>query len=793
MKKIFFGLFILIIVIVTSAYLGWDVFNLFGSNKYLDTKELYKQSVDSVVSLTVTNLDGGCNGTGFFALEPDIIATCYHVVNGATSITAKDSKGNEYQIEGIIDYSESFDIAILKSSKKGKMLNLDANLPSPGTNIYALGNPMGLNFSFTNGMVSQIQNLSGTNIIQFSAPISPGNSGGPLLSENGKVLGIVSSYFTKGQNLNFAVPVAMMYTLNKTKTPKYEDSRTKKLYNLFMKDMVLCPAGSFIMGSPENELGREDKEIQHKVTISRPFYIGKYEITQSLYEIIIGSCPKNLPSQFKGENYPVSCVSWYEAKRFCEKLNILFKDFLPNGYYFALPTEAQWEYACRAGTNTSLNTGKNITNNNSSIYTTGYLIQTRENTEDTFCPNLNEVGWFREISNGQLHPVGLKKPNAWGIYDMHGNVREWCYDYNGDYPTNSVTDPINNISLFRITRGGSIYDDPKECRSASRRISSDFYVNIGFRVALVSEQDKNKQCYYCIMDDMVQCPAGSFMMGSPENELGHNINEFQHKVTISKPFYIGKYEVTQELYETIMDYNPSYFEGDKNPVESITWFEAKEFCEKLNTLSKDFLPNGYKFDLPTEEQWEYACRAGTNTSLNSGINITYNPTGPIAYDLMRLYEENSFNVDKMFQYADPEYKEMARKAKQRLIDVLKQRIETYKLNKKTIDEINTNIIEIDKIAWFNLNSKNFLRHNENNQTQPVGLKIWNKWLIYDMHGNVGEWCKDSVNTASGSIKIVRGGGWNSEALNCRSAARIGFYPNSKGSGVGFRLALVPVE
>ena len=191
MKKLVLCLFIFVIIVTSTSYCeGWDVFNLFGSedNKKLDTKELYKESVSSVVALTVMNSKGGMTGTGFFALEPNIIATCYHVVAGATTITAKDSSGNEYKIEGIIDFSESMDIAILKSSKKSKTLTLDANMPTPGTNVYALGNPMGLNFSFTNGMVSQIQNLGGTNIIQFTAPVSPGNSGGPLLSEEGKVL-----------------------------------------------------------------------------------------------------------------------------------------------------------------------------------------------------------------------------------------------------------------------------------------------------------------------------------------------------------------------------------------------------------------------------------------------------------------------------------------------------------------------------------------------------------------------------------------------------------------------------
>ncbi len=482
MKKLVLYLFIFVIIVTSTAYCeGWDVFNLFGSedNKKLDTKELYKESVSSVVALTVMNSKGGMTGTGFFALEPDIIATCYHVVAGATSITAKDSSGNEYKIEGIIDYSEKLDIAILKSSKQSKTLTLDANMPSPGTNVYSLGNPMGLNFSFTNGMVSQIQNLGGTNVIQFTAPVSPGNSGGPLLSENGKVLGIVSAYFTKGQNLNFAVPVAMLYILNKNKAPKFDD-KIKKLYDLFMKDMVKCPAGSFMMGSPENdEIGSLFFEIQHKVTISKPFYIGKYEVIQRLYEDIIG----NNPSEFKGETNPVENVNWYEAKEFCEKLNMLFKNYMPKGYKFDLPSEAQWEYACRAGTTTGLNNGKNLT---APLF------------EVCLCPNLDEVGWYNQNSNDKPHPVGQKKPNAWGIYDMHGNVYEWCRDKHEKYPTTEVRDPIgSNIRNDFMVRGGCCLCFDWSCRSASRSASTASNRNptekniiisqkiIGFRVALV--------------------------------------------------------------------------------------------------------------------------------------------------------------------------------------------------------------------------------------------------------------------------------------------------------------------
>ena len=200
MKRII--LLVLFILLVTNAY---------GA----DTKKLYNKTVLSVVSLDVEKSRGGSIGTGFFALEADIIVTCYHVVEGATNITAKTNKGKVISIEGIIDYSEEKDIALLKaSSKNASVLEMQANMPSPGTPAYVLGSPKGLDFSFSNGMISQIRRGQET-LIQFTCPVSPGNSGGPLLSEDGKVIGIVSCQLTDGQNLNFAVPSAMIYMLNK--------------------------------------------------------------------------------------------------------------------------------------------------------------------------------------------------------------------------------------------------------------------------------------------------------------------------------------------------------------------------------------------------------------------------------------------------------------------------------------------------------------------------------------------------------------------------------------------------
>ncbi|MBQ9771104.1 MAG: SUMF1/EgtB/PvdO family nonheme iron enzyme [Lentisphaeria bacterium] len=246
-------------------------------------------------------------------------------------------------------------------------------------------------------------------------------------------------------------------------------------------EMVQIEPGTFTMGSPagreENtflyftktvgeELGRWDDEKQHQVTLTKRFYLGKYPVTQKEYQAVMG----NNPSKFKGDNLPVEQVSWDDAKSFCSKLNDLKRNELPAGYRFDLPTEAQWEYACRAGTTTALNNGLNLTSVNSR------------------CSNLEEVAWYDENSDGKTHPVGQKKPNAWGLYDMHGNVYEWCNDWNSNYPSRAVTDPTGpDLGSRRVIHGGSWYSTAQRCRSAFRLSSypADQYSYVGFRVALV--------------------------------------------------------------------------------------------------------------------------------------------------------------------------------------------------------------------------------------------------------------------------------------------------------------------
>jgi len=213
-------------------------------------------------------------------------------------------------------------------------------------------------------------------------------------------------------------------------------------------EFVKISAGSFQMGSFNGE--SREKPV-HRVTLTKPFWMAKTEVTQAQWKQIMG----NNPSRFKGDQNPVEQVSWNDAMQFCKKLTEREQQAgrLPKGWIYTLPTEAQWEYACRAGT-----TGK-------------------------YAGNLDEMAWYKSNS-GKTHPVGSKKPNAWGLYDMHGNVWEWCLDRYGKYPSGSVTDPSGASSgSARVDRGGGWGRNASYCRSAFRGGNSPEYAGsrLGFR------------------------------------------------------------------------------------------------------------------------------------------------------------------------------------------------------------------------------------------------------------------------------------------------------------------------
>ena len=206
-------------------------------------------------------------------------------------------------------------------------------------------------------------------------------------------------------------------------------------------EFVRLPAGSFEMGSPDSDQDAPNSEKPvHKVTISKSFYMGRYEVTQSQWQVVMGK-DNTIMSQ-EHSDYPVKSVSWKQVQGFIQKLNDL-KD----GYTYRLPTEAEWEYAARAGTKTRYSFGD----------------------DDS---QLGDYAWYNENADGQAHPVGQKKPNPWGLYDMHGNVWEWVQDWylpSYDAYVGEISDPKGpQTGKVRAFRGGSWNAEARRARSAER-------------------------------------------------------------------------------------------------------------------------------------------------------------------------------------------------------------------------------------------------------------------------------------------------------------------------------------
>ncbi|MSR37339.1 MAG: hypothetical protein EXS02_00660 [Planctomycetes bacterium] len=381
--------------------------------------------------------------------------------------------------------------------------------------------------------------------------------------------------------------------------------------------MVQIPSGSFMMGSA-NSTALPNEAPVHQVAITQNFWIGKYEVTQAEYQAVTGVNP----SGFLGANRPVEQVSWTQAMSYCADLTTSERSvgLVPAGYRYRLPTEAEWEYCCRAGTTTEWSAGTNLTNSQA---------------------NINNLF-------GQTRVVGSYAPNAFGLCDMHGNVWELCLDwYNrtNNYPSAPVSDPYVTNGLERISRGGSYQYAANNCRSATRGYTSPSNAlnYVGFRIVLAPELTRP-------VANMVPIPAGSFAMGS---DLGSANEQPVHQVTITQPFWAAKYEVTQAEYVAVMGGNPSHFQSAgsaSRPVEQVTWTNAMTYCAALTTAERTALrvPSGYQYRLATEAEWEYCCRAGTTTEYNTGTSISAlvanisNPSGQTT--AVGSYAANSFGL-----------------------------------------------------------------------------------------------------------------------------------------------------
>ncbi|NQV26503.1 MAG: SUMF1/EgtB/PvdO family nonheme iron enzyme [Rhodopirellula sp.] len=527
----------------------------------------------------------------------------------------------------------------------------------------------------------------------------------------------------------------------------------------------LIPAGEFQMGStkssdelarvfPDNGVKAEyfkDAFPQHRVGITKPFYLQTTEVTQSQWKAVMGTEPwKNKGRVKEGADYPATYVSHGlnadgtvepdSVTEFSRKLSA------KEGVEYRLPTEAESEYACRAGSPTIYSFGDNVS-------------------------ALTDFAWTKEnawdVNEMHAHQVGQKRANAWGLFDMHGNVFEWCGDwYDKDYyHTSSQSDPRGPASgSSRVNRGGSWVHLPLRARSATRYGGwpDVRYGDLGFRLvcSLTQSEDRKQPVVESMLPSpesptavtphQVQLatplqpeitntiemkfkliPAGEFLMGSPLGQLDRQTNEQPHDVRITKPFYLQTTEVTQGQWEAVMGTKPwsgkpLTKEGYLNPATSVSWDDAEEFCQKLGDAE------GTTYRLPSEAEWEYACRAGSVRPFSFGGND----------------------------------------------------------------------VALNRYAWFRSNA--WLTNQK--YAHGVGQKQPNNWGLYDMHGNVQEWCGDwyqeeynelkPVADPSGPskgwervVRVVRGGSWLFDAQLCRSARRYGYKPDRQANDLGFRVVL----
>ncbi len=550
-------------------------------------------------------------------------------------------------------------------------------------------------------------------------------------------------------------------------------------------ELVRIPAGEFDMGVPAAEQRRYEDASQHRVRISRPYWLATTEVTQAVWGAVMGSAPS--PRERRG-TLPVTDVAWDDCQGFVKRLN----EAVP-GAGFRLPTEAEWEYACRATSKTRYCYGDD---------------------EDS----LVEYAWHEANSGMAVHPVGLLKPNAWGLYDMHGNVHEWCQDVYGPYEfivSGVLPDPVGPPgSGNRVTRGGGFGSLARHVRSAFRgslpqRIGNEI---VGLRLARTvtagappphlpgesspdalpapappgdsppsaprsppapeppaepakpggSPAEKGEVPSWAkVAPEQIEAakeagvpvafensigmrfvlvPAGTFTMGSPEGEKGRSADEVRHPVILTRPFYVSIHETTNGQYRRFKrDHDSGKLEeslnGDTQPVVRVSHTDATEFARWLSGRE-----SGRAYRLPTESEWEYAARAKTTTS--------------------RYWGDEEGGFVRHANIADAKAK-----------------------------------AKFDFFSWAGSWDDGFV------VTAPVGTYLPNGWGLDDMLGNAWEWCADwkgdyptgsvtdPTGPSFGTGRVLRGGSWRSNPGFARAAFRPGGDPDGLPGDGGFRLVL----
>lgn len=467
--------------------------------------------------------------------------------------------------------------------------------------------------------------------------------------------------------------------------------------NKLVKDMVALRGGEYEMGCIGEWYDKcSTAELpKHEVRLGG-FSIGKYEVTQAQWKSIMEPVEEGSDNNLnevsvqdtRQENYPVNTVSWDEVQVFISRLNGL------TGKHFRLPTEAEWEYAARGNER--------------------YRFAGHE--------YIDSVAWFEGNSEDEIHAVGQKVPNAYGLYDMSGNVWEWCSDlFSFSYYEKSPKENPKGAKSgsYRSVRGGS-YDYPvNSCTVTSRgsSLQTKRDESVGFRLVEPDEPESSSWPgpVRDLVKDMVRVEGGTFQMGCTSEQLDECQSwEYPvHEVQV-ETFQMGKHEVSQAQWVAIMGDNPSKFVGCEHcPVEGVSWQDVQVFIQRLNDLTRQ------SFRLPTEPEWEYAARGMRST-----------------------------------KYAGSNY--------------------------------------IDSVGWYSANSEG--------QTHPVGQKNANGYDLFDMTGNVSEWCREvyysydqeDFNEAEHeetTSHMIRGGSWFVPARHNRLTDRGSRKAKAKDATIGFRVAL----
>lgn len=494
-KKYLQTILMLNLILFASIFLPNSVGAQKIVNKKLTPREIAQQTLPSTVLLVMGNSETEQvkSGSGFFISE-DTVVTNFHVIKETTGGYAKVyGQDKVYEILGVVGTDEKNDLALLKiKGIKGKPLKINTDDSTAiGDEVFAVGNPKGLEGTFSQGIVSSIRKTEKDNLLQITASISAGSSGGAILNNRGEVIGIAVGAIESGQSLNFAIPVSLLRPLvsnQKSVVPltTYGIVAGTIRRNSIGMELVYIPAGEFMMGSDDNSPYNYSSP-RHKVNIKYGFWIGKYEVTQGQWQALMRTTVRNQRDEEgltwaiydEGSNYPMYYVSWNEAQEFIKRLNAK-----NDGFIYRLPSEAEWEYAARAGT-----TSDYYENLDQIAWYANNSGRNKLDANYIYKNDLNNYEKRIRENGGHTYQVGTKKANKFGLYDMLGNVSEWCedvfaFDYDG-LPTDGSANISKGDSEYRVTRGGSwLNNEENHLRPASR---GGYYVEgrnnyIGFRV-----------------------------------------------------------------------------------------------------------------------------------------------------------------------------------------------------------------------------------------------------------------------------------------------------------------------